>query len=192
MTELRTHLLPREFEPTGFYAPRIYERTRAFRVLTHAEFESFIEDRAIEVANAAFKRWKANGVMSTCLLALVTHAETSHPIPGSIADLNHKKKFPDLSTRVENAKNDLNRYVRTQNHGIKEKNLLRILMSVGVQEGEIDSTWVGVTDAWATSRGEAAHKGAKMQVRPDPQHELKTVRQIREGFRAVDAVMSRL
>ncbi|MFD5238111.1 hypothetical protein [Streptomyces tendae] len=130
--------------------------------------------------------------MSTCLLALVAHVEATHPIPASLADINQKKKFLDLAARVEYAKNELNRYVRTQNHGIKEKNILRILMSIGVHEDNIDSTWIGVTDAWATSRGEAAHKGAKMQVQPDPQHELKTVRQVLEGFRVVDSVVSRL
>ncbi|MDQ0813229.1 hypothetical protein QFZ63_004943 [Streptomyces sp. B3I7] len=192
MTELRRHLLPRTFDPTGSYPARIYERTRAFRVLSHAEFESFLEDRAVEVANAAFFKWRATGAMSLCLLALVAHAEATHPIPATLNDTNQKKKFLDLSARVEAAKNELNRYVRTQNHGIKEKNILRILVAIGVADSDIDPTWIGITDAWATSRGEAAHKTAKMQVQPDPQHELKTVRQILEGFRDLDALMSKL
>ena len=52
INELRRHLLPAKFDPTGTYSPRVHERCRAFRLLVHAEFEAFIEDRVSEVVNA--------------------------------------------------------------------------------------------------------------------------------------------
>ncbi|QYX79775.1 hypothetical protein [Streptomyces akebiae] len=98
-------------------------------------------------------------------------------------------KYPTLEARIEAARTDFHRYVWKQNHGIKEKNLLRLLLSVGLQEAEINSAWLDVTEAWATARGDAAHKGAKVQVRTDPQMELKAVTDVLDGFRGLDRIM---
>ncbi|MEU3294571.1 HEPN domain-containing protein [Streptomyces longwoodensis] len=191
ITELEKHLIPSPFDPTGSYDDVVYEHTRAFRVLVHAEFEAFIEDRVIEVVNTAFSRWEYSGVISTSLLSVVAYKESMHAIPESLSDASQKKKYPDLKARVEAAKNEFNRYVRTKNHGIKEKNILRLLMPIGVTEDEIDPVWLNLTETWATARGEVAHSSAKMQVRPDPQNEVKTVRQLLSGFRDVDILMTR-
>jgi len=191
ITDLEKHLIPSPFDPTGSYDDVVYEHTRAFRVLVHAEFEAFIEDRVIEVVNTAFSRWEYSGVISTSLLSVVAYKESLHAMPESLSDASQKKKYPDLKARVEAAKNEFNRYVRTQNHGIKEKNVLRLLMPIGITEKEMDPVWLSITETWATARGEVAHKSAKMQVRPDPQNEVKTVRQILAGFRDVDALMTK-
>ncbi|MFF6808881.1 HEPN domain-containing protein [Streptomyces sp. NPDC012403] len=190
IAELEKHLIPSPFDPTGSYDDVVYEHTRAYKVLVHAEFEAFIEDRVIEVVNTAFSRWEYSGVISTSLLSVVAYKESLHAMPESLSDASQKKKYPDLKARVEAAKNEFNRYVRTQNHGIKEKNLLKLLMPIGVTEKEIDSVWLSLTETWATARGEVAHKSAKMQVRPDPQKEVKTVKQILDGFREVDILLT--
>ncbi|WP_405537214.1 hypothetical protein OG787_30490 [Streptomyces sp. NBC_00075] len=190
ITDLEKYFIPSPFDPMGSYDDAVYEHTRAFRVLVHAEFEAFIEDRVIEVVNTAFSRWEYSGVISTSLLSVVAYKESQHAMPDSLSDATQKKKYPDLQARVEAGKNEFNRYVRTQNHGIKEKNILRLLLPIGITEKEIDPVWLSVTETWATARGEVAHKAAKMQVRPDPQKEVKTVKQILAGFRDVDVLMT--
>ncbi|MEU4964988.1 HEPN domain-containing protein [Streptomyces smyrnaeus] len=190
IAELEKHFIPSPFDPTGSYEDAVYEQTRAFRVLVHAEFEAFIEDRVVEVLNTAFSRWEYSGVISTSLLSVLAYKETSHSMPESLSSATQKKKYLDLNARVEAAKNEFNRYVRTQNHGIKEKNILRLLMPIGFTDKEIDPVWLSVTETWATARGDVAHKSAKMQVRPDPHNEVKTVKQILAGFREVDIVMA--
>lgn len=185
--ELRQCFLPEEFDPTGLYEDSIYEYTRAFRVLAHAEFEAFIEDRVIEVVDSAVSSWKSAGAISRSLLAIVAYRESTASIPESMSDAEAKpNKYPPLEARIDAARTEFHRYVRNQNHGIKEKNLLRLLLPIGVQETEIDSAWLSATETWATARGDAAHKGAKMQVQPDPKNELKTVNAVLEGFREVD------
>ncbi|WP_226966777.1 hypothetical protein [Streptomyces phaeolivaceus] len=189
--ELRHSFLPPLFDPTVLYEEIVYEHTRAFRVLAHAEFESYIEDRVLEVLDTAFSVWKADGAISVSLLAVVAYRESAPSIPESLNDAAARPaKYPTLEGRIEAARTDFHRYVRKQNHGIKEKNLLRLLLSVGLQEVEINPGWLDVTETWATARGDAAHKGAKVQVRPDPQKELKTVNDVLDGFRGLDNIMA--
>ncbi|MGW4273789.1 HEPN domain-containing protein [Streptomyces seoulensis] len=190
--ELRQCFLPKDFDPTGLYDDAVYEHTRAFRVLAHAEFESFIEDRVVEVIDEAVSDWKAGGFISLSLLAAVAYRESVSPIASSLSEATARPaRYPTLEGRVDAARSDIHRYARNQNHGIKEKNLLRLLLPVGIQESDMNSAWVSATESWATARGDAAHKGAKMQVRPDPQNELKTVGIVLDGFRDVDEQMQR-
>ncbi|MGK5532878.1 HEPN domain-containing protein [Streptomyces sp. URMC 129] len=191
INDLRHCFLPRNFEPTGLYDETVYEHTRAFRVLAHAEFESFIEDRVIEVIDSAASKWRSNGEVSVILLAAMAFRESVSSIPASLNEAASKRhKYPTLAERIEEARTDLHRYARNQNHGIKEKNLLRMLLPIGLQEDELDTTWLSDVDTWATARGDSAHKTAKLQVRPDPQKELNTVRRILEGFRDLDQQMT--
>lgn len=191
ISELRRSLLPRRFDPTGSYRNPVYDRTRAFRVLTHAEFEHFIEERALEVLNTSYAAWRQKKEISHSLLSLLAYRENGHSEPTSLLN-PPQKRSPGLDGRIEAAKDDLNRYIRSQNHGIKERNLLRILLPLGVDESSIDVNWLSAIDTWATQRGETAHKTGKVQVRPDPEHEYKTVRMILEGFRDLDTILSRI
>lgn len=157
--ELRQYFLPQPFDPTGLYDEIVYEHTRAFRVLAHAEFESFIEDRVVEVVDEAVSDWKASEEISIILLAALAYRESAPPIPGSLGEATSKRdKYPTLEARIDAARSDLHRYARNQNHGIKEKNLLRMLLPIGFQEAEIDSGWLSATEAWATARGDADRK----------------------------------
>jgi hypothetical protein len=206
--ELRRNLLPRNFDPLGLYSDRIYERTRGFRVLAHAEFESYIEDRCVDIIHRAHVEWKATGSIRPCLLSLIAHHEdiarsgNSIPqntmarllgsIPESLSDLSDRSsKHPTLSGKIETAKKRYTTYVRERNHGIKERNLLLLLLPLGVEKGEIDTTWLNTTEGWATERGTVAHTSAKMQVQVDPRSELNTVKQVLKGFQKVDGILEK-
>ncbi|MBK6043068.1 HEPN domain-containing protein [Streptomyces sp. MBT55] len=193
VTELRRNLLPREFSALGLYSERVYERTRAFRVLTHAEFEAFIEDRAIEVIQNAHSAWSEGGEIRPSLLSLMAHREGTTGIPDSISNLTDRtQKFPTLSARIAAEKQAYSTYIKKKNHGIKERNLLRILLPLGVTREEFDTAWLNATESWATARGEIAHTSAsgKIQVQINPRSELGTVQQILTGFKHVDKVLN--
>lgn len=191
ISELRNNLLPKEedFEPTGLYDDDIYDHTRAFRVLAHAEFESFIEDRVVDVANTAYEAWVNYNQISPCLLALLAYNETGYGEPTSLLQ-PPQKKAPDLASRVSSARSSLTSYARNKNHGIREKNLLRMLLPLGILEAEIDTEWLAATDAWARQRGATAHTSGKARVQPNPERELKTVREVLDGFGDIDIALS--
>ncbi|MFE6803950.1 HEPN domain-containing protein [Streptomyces sp. NPDC057681] len=190
--ELRRHFIPKQFEPTGTYDDSVYEYARAFRVLVHAEFESFIEDRVIEVIDLAVTRWNSSRTVSPVLVAALAYRESAFSFPDSLADASQRRsKYPELSARIESTRSELHKYARKQNHGIKERNLLKMLLPVGVLEADLDVVWLGNTNTWASKRGEVAHNSAKVQVRLDPQKEDETVKEILKGFGDLDELLSR-
>lgn len=194
LTELKRHLLPTTFDPTGAYSPRVHERARAYRLLVHAEFESFIEDRVIEILNSRLKDWKSSRKVSRCLVGLVAYHERSSTANDPTSLLNPpQKRSPLLEERVDSASRAFQHYVRSKNHGVKEENLVRMLMQLGMESKEFDLIWLNTIDSWARQRGAYAHQSAtKVQRLPDPQEELRLATEILRGFADVDSAMENL
>lgn len=193
ITDLRNYLLPAKFDPTGTYPARAHERARAFRILVHAEFEAFIEDRVSETLDSRYADWKADRKVSRCLLSLLAYHEGTQTRNEPTSILNPPQKAsPLLEERMEKAKNALRYYAKGQNHGVKETNLLRLLMPLGIEAHEFDLTWLASINSWATQRGEYAHQsGTKLQALLDPQDELRTARLLQKGFKDLDRALDR-
>jgi HEPN superfamily RiboL-PSP-like protein len=194
LTELRRHLLPAKFDPTGSYPDRIHERARAFRLLIHAEFEAFIEDRVADILDARFAQWKQTRKTSRCLVSLAAYHEgvQIRNDPTSLLQ-PPQKASPLLEERMEKAKNSLRYYIKSQNNGVKEANLLRLLMPLGMESHEFDMTWLTTINSWATQRGEYAHKSwTKIQTLPDPYEELRMARLLLQGFKDLDQQLDNL
>ncbi|MFC7381727.1 HEPN domain-containing protein [Sphaerisporangium rhizosphaerae] len=188
--ELRSNLLPEEFDPTGLYAVQVHECARAFRLLAHAEFEAFIEDRAQQIVARAVSEWLSDGSIRPSLLSLVAFESNLGWKETTILSAKEKqRRAPDLTQRVDAARKNYLNYVIMQNNGIKEKNLLRILLPLGVREEDIDEQWLSTLEAWATARGELAHKSGKPQRLLDPHVEFLTVQQLQKGFGDIDEVL---
>ncbi|MCK2213454.1 HEPN domain-containing protein [Actinomadura sp. ATCC 31491] len=171
----------------------MHESARAFRLLAHAEFEAFIEDRAQQIVSRAVSEWLAHGNIRPSLLALVAYESSLGWKETTILSASERqKKAPNLTERVEAARKNYLNYVIMQNNGIKEKNLLRILLPLGVREEDIDEQWLSALEAWATARGELAHKSGKPQRLLDPQVEYVTVQELRDGFRVIDELLEQL
>lgn len=185
LNELRRNLLPGEFDPVSQYSDEIYDRTLAFRVLAHAEFESFLEERALEHLRSALTAWGKSGSPSRCLVSLVAYSEVSR----AEAVTKPQKSPRRLQHCINDAARDYFHYVRERNHGIKEENILRILLPLGIDEHDLKQQWLLDTNEWAKRRGESAHQTGRVQVRPDPLKELKIVRSVRRGFYEVDKLL---
>ncbi|MFC1410224.1 HEPN domain-containing protein [Streptacidiphilus sp. N1-12] len=190
ITELRNGLLPSKFSPTGLYSDRVYDRTLGFRLLAHAEFEAFIEDRAYDVANEAIKAYEATGRIRPSLLAISAYSEKVFLGPTSLLR-PPQKQAPLLIDRAKFARDELTNYIRNMNNGIKEKNLLRILLAVGVESSELDMIWLNDVETWATLRGDTAHQSGKVKTRPDPRGEYSRVLSISSGFSDIDKILDR-
>ena len=189
IVELRKHFLPRKFEPTGAYTARQFDRARAFRLLAHAEIESYLEDVTLEAANKAFDIWRKRGVISPSLVAMVAYVEENL---GDVPTTKDVRGERELVARVRHCKDRFNTYVRTKNHGITERNILKLLLSVGISEYDIDSTWMATTNSFGGSRGKTAHRSNQVDQPPDPLNELDIVKQILDGLSCIDRRLLKL
>lgn len=189
ITELRRHTLPAEFDQTGSYSPRKIDRARGFRVLAHAEIESCLEDLAGETVDAAYKGWWLDQQPRTTLISLMAYCERNFPSREALAeDGGH-----DMRERITAAKNEFMRWVRVENHGIKERNVLKLLLPVGIREHEIETAWLATIDSFGSDRGTTAHQSAsKPQALPDPKSELETVKAIVKGMIPIDRRLAEL
>lgn len=189
MTELRRHALPAKFNNTGSYSARKIDRARGFRVLAHAEIESCLEDLVSETVDAAYAAWWLDQQPRTTLVSLMAFCEREFPARQALA----ANTGPDMRDRITTAKNDFLRWVKVENHGIRERNVLKLLLPVGIREAEIETAWLATIDGFGGNRGTTAHQSArKPQTVPDPKSELETVRAIIEGMIPIDRRLAEL
>ena len=181
--QLRQHFLPRTFNPTGTYTKRQFDLARAFRLLVHAEIESYLENIAFDTASKAFDDWNQRQLVTEPLLALVAFVEGSL---GDVPKTLSSGSTRDLDRRIQLSRDRFNAYTKGRNHGVRESNVLRLLLPVGISEADIDNTWLSTTNSFAQSRGETAHSSWRVITPPDPQNEYAIVGQILEGLVVID------
>ena len=196
LSHLRVYLLPKKFDPTGQYSQRNLSRAIAYRVLAHAEIEEYLEARVSGIAKNAVKNWKLTGQANNVLLALVAFSgkEMEEPPPSlEPSQPNQKSSWEErtqLSKKLESALNSYFRTVRN-NHGVKEANLLRMLLPIGYPVEKLDPLWLASMNSFGERRGEAAH-GSSIQHSVDPQSELTTVNNLLSEMEHVDVTLNSL
>jgi hypothetical protein len=192
VTELRRHLIPPP-SSTGAYTQRQYDRVRGYRLLVHAEIESCLEDRVVELVDRVCASWKVDLRPRTVVAALLAYHDTQFPpAPVSILKPAQNPSLDSIEARVEKARNAFSMKARVKNHGIREENVLGLLLPVGIRLSELDQTWLSTIDSYGRSRGETAHSAGRTQQPPDPVSEVATVRQLIQGLKGVDALIARL
>jgi len=194
---LRKHMLPESFDETGQYEAQEKTETLAlgYRVLAHAEIEAYFEDRSLESAMAARSAWENKLHTSRTVLCLLAFSGKEMPLPPATLEApsdNKRKAWPalvDIGERLIPSITQFYNYVRNENHGIKEKNLLALLLPIGVDHSAIDPTFLAAIDSFGSLRGIAAHTSSRNTVRQalDPAEELKRVEQLMIGIAVIDA-----
>lgn len=185
-------MLPRRFDATGLYSIRVHQRTAAFRLLVHAEFESFIEDRVMTHVKARVLEWSESRRPSLTLAALFAYDGAQVKAPASIL---YPPQGPAgrFDERLSGVVSRYNRQVRVTNHGVREDNILGMLLPIGVDASDIDLAWLGDLDGWAKDRGTLAHQSlSKVGISIDPHREYAKVKQLLGGFKKVDVLISQL
>ena len=195
---MRTIFLPEEFDPTGTYPDEQATRTFAFRLLAHAEIEGFLEERAKVLARTALTGWRNSRQSSTSLVALMAFSGLEHrPPPNTLfaPQPSKSKSWPrevELDERVTAAVTAFN-YRLSQNHGIKEENLLGILLPIGLGTDDIDPMLLAELNSLGSDRGATAHGSVQhVTTFPDPKDELDRVQRILDRLEEVDIKLGAL
>lgn len=200
LAKLRRGLLPKKFKISGDYPPEIFTRTAAYRVLAHAEIESYLEDRAYETALSAIREWEQKQKLSKILLGLLAFSgQKMEEPPDSLSpDQSSQASIWDgkirMSNKITSAMNAFT-YAVINNHGIKEKNVLRLLLPIGIEAEELDPLLLTDLNSFAKLRGEAAHLSAakyRAKQQMNPKDELRTVMSLVDRLIEIDTFISQL
>lgn len=200
IARLRRDLLPRRFNPSGRYSREAITKTIAYRVLVHAEIEDYLEDRAWGIAQKAVRMWKRKNTTSKTLLALIAFSgrlmekppKTMHPEqPSQVGQWDERVK---ISKKIDLAMNDFYRVIEG-NHGIKEENIVNLLLSIGAECEDLDPVLVADLNSFGESRGLVAHKAYQtysttQQI--DPKEEMKKVKLLIENLISIDIIFKKL
>lgn len=200
LKKLRTGLLPKRFEPTGTYARAyaVHLRAVSFRLLMHAEIESFLEDRASELASVAWMAWKSARLTTDPIVALLAFAGLeSSKAPSKLGgDPLNQKAYDDMAVVLERA-NSVWRYDHKNNHGVKEPNVLSLFLPLGISSTSLDPVLLADLSSYGALRGEVAHQSSAFVTNyADPQVEYKKARALVADLtkldEAVDAAVLRV
>ena len=199
-TRLRKDLLPMRFNRSGRYSRQVVTKTLAYRVLVHAEIEAYLEDRAWDTALTAAKAWKEKNRVSKIILALLAFSgrlmekppDSIYPEQPSQSDKWDEKT--KLSKKIDLAISDFHR-VLEQNHGIKEENIMGMLLPIGVDCDDLDIVLLADLNSYGQSRGVVAHSASqayRTTQQIDPKEELKKVTTLVGDLVSIDAVLNKL
>lgn len=198
LTRLKKQFLPK-INPIGLYSDRQLSRTLAYRVLAHAEFESYFEDRVWEVVQDAKRVWDNTGKTRLTLLSLVAFSgQMMETPPTTLTPSKGKKAVPidkiKISKKIDLAINSF-KWIIDNNHGIKEANILALLLPIGIDSDDLDPAWLATMNTFGEKRGLVAHTSAtsyRTIQPPDPANELSMVKQITQELLKVDELINNL
>ena len=151
---LRRIYLPPTFSPTGSYRDSQYEKVRAYEVLVHAEMEYYFEETALSIAQKAYNKWKNARKASIPLIAMVVYYSGKYPSTPETHTGNSSQE--DIDHRVKAAYQEYN-HRKTNNHGIKERNILGLYLPIGIRIDDIDEDMLIALNNFGSERGNIAH-----------------------------------
>ena len=157
---LETRILPAE-RIDGNYTKVESDLIKSYLLLVHAEIEAYFEDKAKEKAQKALLKWKVERKKSNCLIAIMAYAGN---------DLTYEKLPKENSNNLEFRVNKAVSHflsLLNKNNGVKQNDILNVMIPIGIELSEFDETWLNIMDAFGMARGNIAHNSLKVQNQLD-------------------------
>ncbi|HTK59411.1 MAG TPA: hypothetical protein VL336_10575 [Sphingomicrobium sp.] len=190
---LRKALLPYHLKVSvGNLTHDISIKALSYRLLCHAEIESYLEDRATEVSALIGSAWKRRRHVSYPTLCMIGFSGLRMDAPPETFQAPVKQiKIDD---RLSASLGNYYYYVTKQNNGITEKSLVKILLPLGIDVNIIDPLVVTEFNNFATLRGNAAHQSTAghVQAGVSPHDEHTTVSRLIKNLKIIDKELSRV
>ncbi|MFI1503847.1 HEPN domain-containing protein [Streptomyces sp. NPDC020597] len=178
--------------PVGSYTPDEYDQVRAYIVLCHAEMEAYLEAMCLDVLRKAEDRWRSSASAGPCIAALLLYNDKKVSPPKSLAKQPPAEAIDVIITKAIKKHRD---FTQEENHGIKEANLLRLLLPIGFQESDFDalSTWLATVNTFGVARGRVAHQSAnRVRNPPDPSLARNQVSDVLDGLVQLEPIFAKL
>ncbi|MER6292391.1 HEPN domain-containing protein [Streptomyces althioticus] len=184
------HLFLPRLSSVGRYTQEEYDYVRAFIVLAHAEVESYVESMCLDVLRKVEDRWDSSSIAGPCIAGLMLYSDKQVSPPKALSKQSQNETIDSI---VKNSIDKHRRFTQRDNHGVKEANLLRLLLPIGFQEADFDPVWLGTMNSFGVSRGLVAHQSAnRVQNPPDPVIARQQVNDVLAGLATLEPVFARL
>jgi len=156
---IERNLLP-DVKLSGNYTKKESDLIRSYVLLVHAEIEAYFEDVALLKVQNALNKWLSNRQRSNILLSIMNFCST---------DINWEKRPNERNKAMVRVNIVVRHYIDllSKNHGVKSNNLYNILLPLGIEEDELDQTWLNTMDAFGQKRGLYAHSTHSVQTQID-------------------------
>jgi hypothetical protein len=151
------------------------DKLRAYRLLVHAEIESYLETIVGNKVQKSLTDWNKKSKVNIVLLSLLAYNSQEFPsVPNTIQNVTTHN---DLNFRIHKVISDFSNLI-TMNHGIKEKNISNLLVRIGVDVTHIDQTLISNMNSYGVERGDLAHSTYKIHKLINPFDEKDIVGKI--------------
>lgn len=182
---LENNILPAE-RVDGNYTKREQDLIRSFVLLTHAEIEAYLEDVAKTRVTKSLSDWNSSRIKSNCIKSVVSFVGNDLKFDNDVNSNNIQYRVNKTVAHYMNA-------VVDKNHGIKEKNILKVLLPLGIEINELDQTWLSVMESFGSTRGLFAHSSFNVQTSIDRNTELNRIKnQILPELTNIDLLIKKL
>jgi hypothetical protein len=189
--KLRQIFLPKNFSPTGVYSPRQLDLVRAYRLLVHAEIESYLEDRSRDLVIRATSQFKSDRKPRKVVLNLLSFHSRGKAIDETNLLRIYASGVEHLDESIDSAASAYH-YSVQHNHGVKQVDIMKLLLPLGFQPATLEASFIATLDSFGANRGEVAHTSIKTQQQIDPKTELDTVSLLIKHLEDIDSGFNRV
>jgi hypothetical protein len=198
LKELRKHLLPKNFSATGYYSRRQQDLAKSYRLLTHAEIESFLEEISKSKMTSRIVEWMNNKKPSNSIVYLLTfyHAGGSEKEGEDLVNLllseRTEAKIQESAEAAVTAA--LKQYMGKilSNNGVKQADLKKMVFPLGIKSEDLDPSWLLLLDTFGSSRGEVAHNAGTLTRVINPEDEYKLINDLLVGLKKLDGMIFKM
>lgn len=183
---LENNILP-SVRIDGNYSKKENDLIKSYLLLVHAEIESYFEDCVMQKVNIAFQKWTITRKKSTCLKSVLAFSGNDISY-----DKTKKTDSNNIEFRMNRAVNHFKGIIQ-KNNGVKENDILKLFLPLGIELDELDETWLNVMESFGSTRGNIAHNSLRVQRQLDRDTEMKRINnQIIPEIERLDGIIKRI
>lgn len=164
-------------------------KIQAYRLLSHAEIEYYIENIVLYKVNLIRDLWQKQRILSESIAHLIVY--NKQELPGPSPKLSEISSKNDFQFRINTILSSFEKIVKN-NNGIKEKDVIPLLISIGVDYTQINQILLSNMSSFGTNRGHSAHNSTKVHQLINPNDEINMVKQIIEELKKIDDLILNL
>jgi len=171
-----------DFLPNDSPLPKNQDAMRAFKLLVHAEIESYIEYAVGEVWSKCNTEWTKKKKVINPLSFLILYS--SSRFDANDGQLSREDRINQILKSFKN--------LIENNNGIREKNIRLLVIPLGIDYSSIDQAWLAAIDSYGYARGLVAHNSISVNQQLDMNDELNNLDIVLKGIKKIDIKLQKI